>query len=688
MGIDQIVDEFNEEFEEEEKALDIREIIENAWLGLDNLKSLNLTSPLIDIPEDFKSNPTLHYLDFFRNPAYFEATCFHFLNVHLPQYQAVILETIWTHTYPMLISTRGGAKSFILAVYAILRAFLKQGEIIIFAGAGFRQSKFLFDYCVKIWNNAPLLRDACKYHPDQGPKTETDKVSLRIGDSLIIGIPIGMGDKIRGYRANVLIIDETSSHSEEILEKVLFGFTSTELNPMDNVKYLAKREKLQELGMWTAEDDVQHGLRTSNQTIMSGTCSYSFNHFYRYWKKYRDIIYTRGDERKLQEILRGEIQEGFNWKDYCIIRLPWNLLPKGMLNDKQIGRAKATMNTSMFHLEHCAVFSRDSDGFFKRSSLEACTTKNPIELPSGPVKFNHMLRGVPGRSYIFGVDPVTGSLTGDSSKTDNFAVTVLEVWPDHNRVVYVWTTNRQRFNEARKKKYTELNDFYGFCARKIRQLTTIFPCDAIGIDSQGGGGAIMEALHDKDKLMGNEMPMWPIIIKDKPHDYDRMPGPHIIEIINFASAQWVSEANHGMKKDLEDKILLFPYYDAISIGLAIEEDKRLGRDYDTLEDCVIEIEELKDELTTIVHSQSVSGRERWDTPEIKLPGAKKGYQRKDRYSSLLIANAIARQKQRKLIRPPYEAIGGWAGNIEEEEDNYGIDYSGPKWFTDGIRGVY
>ena len=62
---------------------------------------------------------------------------------------------------------------------------------------------------------------------------------------------------------------------------------------------------------------------------------------------------------------------------------------------------------------------------------------------------------------------------------------------------------------------------------------------------------------------------------------------------------------------------MIPFFDAASIGLSIEDDKLAGRKYDTLEDSVMEIEELKDELSMIVMTQTPAGRERWDTPEIE-----------------------------------------------------------------------
>ena len=121
---------------------------------------------------------------------------------------------------------------------------------------------------------------------------------------------------------------------------------------------------------------------------------------------------------------------------------------------------------------------------------------------------------------------------------------------------------------------------------------------------------------------------------------------------------------------MEDKVLLFPRFDTLSLSLMSEKDKisfkqlkdRVGesnalRLYDTLEDAVMEIEELKNELVTVVVSVTAGGRERFDTPEIKMDTGKKGRMRKDRYSALVIANMIARQAQREMPAPTYSNIG-------------------------------
>ena len=215
----------------------------------------------------------------------------------------------------------------------------------------------------------------------------------------------------------------------------------------------------------------------------------------------------------------------------------------------------------------------------------------------------------------------------------------------------------------------------------------IFPCVEIAIDAQGGGIAVMEALHDKDKMSDGEVALWPTIDENKPKDTDDNTGLHILRVCQFARADWLAEANHGMRKDFEDKILLFPFFDSASIGLSIEEDKAANRVYDTLEDCVMEIEELKDELSMIVMTQTSTGRERWDTPEIKVAAGKKSRLRKDRYSALLIANMSARAFNIEKDVIEYGAIGGFASNQKSFDRDEKMFY-GPNWFTEKMRDVY
>ena len=502
------------------------------------------------------------------------------------------------------------------------------------------------------------------------------------------------GEKIRGLRANVLQIEEFGSINPEIFEVVLAGFTVVTADPVSNVKESARREAMTEAGVWSEQQEESYMAKTGNQIVLSGTASYDFEHFADYWRKYKAIITSRGNEDKLREILDGDVPPHFNWKDYSIMRIPYELIPEGFMDDTQIGRAKATMHSGTYGREYGAVFVKDSNGFFKRTLIESCVandkTMKKEHWPSWcPQKFEAVLRGRSDKKYVYGIDP--------ASEQDNFSIIILELWADHTRIVYGWSTNRKDFRQRLKAGLVSDHDFYGFGARKIRDLMRIFPCEVIGIDAQGGGIAVEEALHDPDKLHKDEIPIWPIIDPNKEKDTDDYPGLHILEMCQFAKAEWVADANHGLRKDFEDKVLLLPYFDSISLGLAVENDKRQQEAfekthdnqtmniYDSLEDCVMEIEELKNELSTIVMTKAgigVGGRDRWSTPEVKLPGGKKGRLRKDRYSALLIANMIARQINRTPPQIEYELMGGASHQIGKID---GKMYQGPEWFTSNMN---
>ena len=155
------------------------------------------------------------------------------------------------------------------------------------------------------------------------------------------------------------------------------------------------------------------------------------------------------------------------------------------------------------------------------------------------------------------------------------------------------------------------------------------------MDAQGGGVAVMESLHDKDKIKEGEVAIWPTIDDDKEKDTDGERGLHILEMCQFAKYDWLAESNHGMRKDFEDKALLFPRYDSVSLTISEHEDNTKLRMFDTLEECVLDLEELKDELSMIQMTQTTSGRDRWDTPQVVVGTGRKSKMRKDRYLSLI-----------------------------------------------------
>ena len=651
--------------------------IDEAWLGLDSVDA-NLFNPMsiINVNDD-DFHIKLAWL--MTRPEYLSFITQHVLNISLLPSQALFLNEIWNRKFPMLIASRGFGKSFMLSLYAVLRALIFPRRKVVVVGAAFRQSKVLFEYMETIWRNSPMLRDICD--GDSGPRRDTDRCTLRLNDSTVTCLPLGDGQKIRGQRANDIIADEFASIPREIFENVVAGFAAVSADPVENVKRLAAQKKAEELGV-QIEQEVKQEHTKDNQIILSGTAYYDFNHFATYWKKWKSIIKSKGEIAKLREIFGEDPPESFDWTQYSIVRMPYELLPKGFMDADQVARSKATVHTGIYQMEYGACFTRDSQGFFKRSLIESCVASESNDLKDSKgndIEFDAVLIGDPNKRYIFGVDP--------ASEVDNFSIVVLELHPEHRRIVHCWTTTRSEHKAKVKSGYVSETDFYAYCARKIRDLMKLFPCIHIAMDAQGGGVAVMESMHDKDKIKEGELAIWPVIDDDKPKDTDGEQGLHILEMCQFAKYDWLAEANHGMRKDFEDKALLFPSFDSLTLSISEHQDDTKTRMFDTLEECVLDIEELKDELSMIQMTQTSAGRDRWDTPEVVVKTGKKSKLRKDRYSALLMANMAARVLQRTPTQADYEFYGGFAtgGHRAKTEEKL---YTGPSWFAENMKDVY
>lgn len=469
-----------------------------------------------------------------------------------------------------------------------------------------------------------------------------------------------------------------NSIDRAIFETVISGFGAVSANPIQNMKEAAARKKAIKMDMWKEVVDTDKLKNKSNQVIIAGTAYYNFNHFAHYWRTWHKIIESRGDSSKIAAAFGSDedkYDKNISYKDFSVIRIPFELIPEGFMDVAQVARSKATFDAGTFDMEYNCIFSKDSNGFYKRTLIEGCVVGHNTDfnnMPFGAEIFSAVLSGRHDKKYVFGIDP--------ASEVDNFAIVIMEIRDTHRRIVHCWTINRKGFKERVKLGLVTENDYYRYCAGRIRDLMERFPTDHIAIDTQGGGYAIMEVLQDT--MDGKYQPLLPIINPEKPKDTDGQNGLHILELVNFASADYTRDANHGLRKDLEDRVLLFPYFDGITLAeLNLDETNM----YDGLEDCVLDIEELKDELASIVVTETASGRQRWDTPEVKISGSKKERARKDRYSALLMANMLARSVKPRL-QFDCTVGGGFARHVQNQDN--GPLYVGPSWFTNKIQGVY
>lgn len=667
------------------------------WLGLGDTSLLTLDDPFKDWLSDDPHQLMKNTVAILAQPKYFSYTCKVLFNIDIAPFQQAVLWQMWHHQFPLMVANRGFGKSFMLALYLMLRAIFTPGIKIVVVGAAFRQAKVIFEYADWLYKQSkilPSLYDDGTKDKRKGPRRDIDRCEINLGDSKITFLPLGDGGTIRGFRSQITVVDEFAIVPKEVFENVVAGFGSVSMSPIEKMKDEARKDYLRQQGLEVEETDDSLGLK-GNQLIIAGTAYYAFNHFHDYWLRYKNIIESRGDPHRLEEVFDGAIPDDFNWKDFCVIRIPWTLVPKGYLDTKQISRSKATQHSTSFLMEYEACFSADSKGYFKRSLIDSCTitTGRPIDLPGvGIVNFTSVLVGDPNKRYVIAVDP--------ASEVDNLCIAVIELWQGHRRLVYMWTTNKAKHRLRLKKGITKNQNYFEDCARKVRDVMKVFPCERLIVDSQGGGYVLAENWRDTAKLVEGEQPIWEIIEEGKEKETDNFPGLHILEFATFAKAEWVAEANTGLKKDMEDKALLFPRYDTIALFDSYEQDKEnslIDPDepeadllYDTLEACAEEIRMMYDELASIEHTRTAAtGRDRWDTPETLKGGGKRERQRKDRYTALLMANMAARTIQTQFPTIAYNAVGGVAHNtgvVGQRQEGYGRLYVGPDWFTSKVGG--
>jgi len=450
--------------------------------------------------------------------------------------------------------------------------------------------------------------------------------------------------KIRGFRANVVIADEFASIPEDVFDVVVRGFAATAKTPIEEAKKRAFDKQLAKLDL---PNDVKKKLVTDdgkfhgNQIVYSGTAYYAFNHFAKKYQMWQDIIHSQGDQDKVSQIFGGEyaIPDSFNYKDYSIIRIPHTHLPDGLLDDRQLAHAKATLPKNIYLMEYGAVFVKDSDGFFPRSLIEGCTVgpNKPIITPDGPITFTPSMRGQSKCKYVMGIDP--------AAERDNLAITLVEVWKNHYRVVYCWAVNKKEFSQRRKRGLITDDDYYAYCCSRIREIVKLFNPVRIEMDSQGGGYAVAEMLRTKKLLDidAGDFPIYETIDFDDPKTTDgETDGRHILHLVK-QSTDFNQDANIALHKSLETRTLLFPAFDSVKMYASIEAEKAQGIIFDTFEENVFNIEELKNELCTIQMSETATGKERFDTPQVVRPGAvegrsRKGRLKKDRYTALLLCH--------------------------------------------------
>ena len=541
-------------------------------------------------------------------------------DVDLDKHQRIVLRSRWVASTEIDIFTRGGGKTFMNGLCAGLRGVLYPGHRIGLIGPSFRQSKLMFAELERLYEASPIFQQACAKSPVRTPDSCYIKFASAPGTSgsFIEALPLGTdGAKIRGNRYYELYADEISQIEEDCLDVVARGFLATSKNPMERVRFMAEQREKIRRGEMSESDLITP---EQNKLIMSGTAFFQYNHL---WRRVQSIIESvTKDQRDLQragkphnhiKILGGPLNGGqipARWitdGKLAVTAFTYKDLSEGFMNLQTIQDAKRDMSDYLFRMEYEAYFPPDSEGFYRRSLLDAARKHSSFSCQAGPRK---------GMIYAMGVDPARTS--------DNFAIAIFEIDPENQvcHLVRVYTWNKKSFPEMHIH---------------VRRLIQHWGIKLIKMDAGGGGTTIRDLLADKTSCPIGQR----LILERENEDHMRLVGDKLLApLVQFSSADWVHDSNHNLLSALQHGQLLIASIPPVGGELWTQEK----------EDADEELEKALVEWSSIIVTV-VGNRQRWDTPTKT--------QRKDRYSAILLGYDAARELLATMRKPQRLAVGSW-----------------------------
>jgi hypothetical protein len=322
--------------------------------------------------------------------------------IKLAPYQIITIKGMLNRNYSLCVWGRGVGKTFCAAMYCILQCIFEPKTNILIAGPTFRTARFIFNYITQTVEreDAKLLFDCF------GAKIQrNDEFRWQINGGSIVAIPLN-GEKIRGFRANVLVIDEFLLMSEEMIEKVLMPYLVAPQDMEKRIKIRAKEDELIARGVM--QESQRQEFKNNAKMIGLSSASYKCEYLYKKFEQYASAIYDPTPS-----------EAGVT---YFVSNLAWNAIPSEMMDKSVIEVAQSdAANSANFAREYGAQFIDGSDSYFSMNKMIECTVKDGEE-PTLLVK------GDKAKKYLLSIDPNFSN----SDTADHFAMCVIELDEDLN----------------------------------------------------------------------------------------------------------------------------------------------------------------------------------------------------------------------------------------------------------------
>lgn len=578
--------------------------------------------------------------------------------IHIYPMQEMILKGWMRNDFNMGVWGRGIGKSTLAAMFAILWAIYNPNHRIVILSFAFRASRRILEQCEKFVNEKEaVLLKTCFPQPLQR-KTDEWKWVLPNGSSILC-LPLGDGAKIRGIRADTMIVDEYAYMPETIIQEVLRPFLASNSKIKEQLKQRRYEDELIAKGLMTDADRVL--IDDRKKVIFLSSASYTFNHMY---KTYCDWIDTITKESRLEDFKAAGLT-------YFISRIGYEAAPNGLLNMKQVEEDKRTSSESMFNREYGAIFEGDSDGYFRAAKMQLCSVEDggtpTLELVGDSLA-----------EYVLAIDP---SLSG-SETSDHFAMCILKIVQRLDGKKIGMVVHSYAVAGGNLKDHT----LY------LHYLLTNFNVVYMAIDaSQGDEVEFINMCNQSEQFKRAKIELIDIECEFSKDNFSEMPAQvrksynrtigRIVQKQPFGSP-FQKAANEYLQGCFDHKGVMFgakiaansaESQRAIEIGTTVvtpllKDHEELGEmspsQFIEHQDYLLDL--TRKECSMIQVKQSSLGTQNWDLPQSikRTTGANKV--RKDSYSALLLGNWAVKMYLDSLSIPaeapqedfPYLLIGG------------------------------
>lgn len=519
-----------------------------------------------------------------------------YLGLNLKLFQKILLYLMFHVSSFMYFAARGQGKSYLIAIFCVIRCILFPQTMIVVASGTKGQAKLIITQKIeKELMQYPNIAREIKMI-----KSNNNQVMVLFHNGSTIEA-VTSNDNARGYRAQILIADEFRMIKEDIYERVLRQFLNVQRQPpyLKNPKYAHLTEENKEIFISSAW-------------------------FKNHWC-YEKFVAFRNS------MIRG--------RDYFACALPYQLsVHHGLLSQKRVESMKTEDNFDpiAWQMEmECMFFGESEKAFFKFDDLQKnrtivkpfipYTSYEYLQLKNQKKKPKHKNPPkIDGEIRLIGVDV---ALMGGNDN-DNTIFTFMRLIPNGDSYI-----KQVPYIESMTGQHTETQ------AIRLKQLFEDFEADYVAMDTNGNGLSLYDdcakVLYDEERDV--EYPAWCAMnneeMKSRALSKNALPVIYSIKVVK-------QEVNHEMAMDLRND------FEKGRIKLLINEldardylDEKHDYNNRTVED---QVRLLNPYLqTTILINEMVNLEYEMRNGFVKLHEI--GSNRKDRYSSLSYCNYYAGQ---------------------------------------------